>query len=122
MDRQHFTQLVNGVREMKCEMKRQLAGKIVCGARTTELPALDVRTIREAAKISQSQYAKLIGVNLRMLQNWEQQRTQPIEPASSLSDLTKKLRTIRQVMRAMNFHTSVCSLFNAAHTGHSGTF
>ncbi len=42
--------------------------------------------------------------------------------ASSLSDLTKKLRTIRQVMRAMNFHTSVCSLFNAAHTGHSGTF
>jgi len=47
----------------------------------------DVRTIREAAKISQSQFAKLIGVNLRTLQNWEQQRTQPSGPASSLSDL-----------------------------------
>ena len=41
---------------------------------------------------------------------------------SILSDLTKKLRTIRQVMRAMHFHTSVCSLFNAAHTGHSSKF
>jgi len=37
----------------------------------------DVRTIREAAQISQSQFSKLIGVNLRTLQNWEQQRTQP---------------------------------------------
>ena len=44
----------------------------------------DVRTIREAAKISQSQFVKLIGVNLRTLQNWEQQRTQPTGPARSL--------------------------------------
>lgn len=36
-------------------------------------PDADVRTIREAAQISQSQFAKLIGVNLRTLQNWEQQ-------------------------------------------------
>ena len=36
-----------------------------------------VRTIREAAQISQSQFAKLIGVNLRTLQNWEQHRTGP---------------------------------------------
>ncbi len=70
MDKQHFEQLVKGVREMK----RHIAGKSVRGARTTELPAPDVRTIREAARISQSQFAKLIGVNLRTLQNWEQQR------------------------------------------------
>ena len=49
------------------EMKRDAAGKSVSGARTTELPAPDVRTIREAARISQSQFAKLIGVNLRTL-------------------------------------------------------
>ena len=67
MDKQHFDQLVKGVREMK----RHMAGKRVRGARTTELPAPDVRTIREAARISQSQFAKLIGVNLRTLQNWE---------------------------------------------------
>lgn len=80
MDKQHFDQLVKGVREMK----RHMAGKRVRGAKTTELPAPDVRTIREVARISQSQFAKLIGVNLLTLQNWEQQRTQPTEPARAL--------------------------------------
>ena len=47
-------------------------------------PAPDVRAIREAAQISQSQFAKLIGVNLRTLQNWEQHRTQPTGTASAL--------------------------------------
>jgi len=81
MDKQHFDQLVKGVREMK----RHMAGKAVRGVRTTtEMPAPDVRTIREAAKVSQSQFAKLIGVNLRTLQNWEQHRTQPTGPARAL--------------------------------------
>ena len=80
MDKQHFDQLVKGVREMK----RHIAGKSVRGARTTHIPAPNVRTIREAAQISQSQFAKLIGVNLRTLQNWEQQRTQPTGPAKAL--------------------------------------
>ena len=75
-----FDQLVKGV----SEMKRHVAGKSARDARTTELPAPDVRSIREAARISQSQFAKLIGVNLRTMQNWEQQRTQPIGPARAL--------------------------------------
>ena len=80
MDKQHFDKLVKGVRQMK----RHIAGKSVRAARTTELPAPDVRTIREAAQISQSRFAKLIGVNLRTLQNWEQQRTQPTGPTRAL--------------------------------------
>ena len=80
MDKKHFDKLVQGVREMK----RHMAGKSVRGSRTTELPSPDVRTIREAAQVSQSQFAKLIGVNLRTLQNWEQQRTQPTGPARAL--------------------------------------
>ena len=80
MDKQHFNQLVKGVREMK----RHLAGKPVSGARTTELAEPDVRAIREAARISQSQFAKLIGVNVRTLQNWEQHRTRPTGPARAL--------------------------------------
>ena len=80
MDKEHFDQLIKGVREMK----RHTAGKRVRGVRTTELPAPDVRTIREAAQISQSQFAKLIGVNLRTLQDWEQRRTQPTGPARAL--------------------------------------
>ena len=61
-----------------------LAGKTVRGARVTEQPTPDVRTIREAAMVSQSQFARLIGVNLRTLQNWEQQRTRPTGPAKAL--------------------------------------
>lgn len=46
MDKQYFDKLVKGVREMK----RHIAGKSVRGIKITELPAPDVRTIREAAK------------------------------------------------------------------------
>jgi putative transcriptional regulator len=80
MDKQHFDQLVKGVKEMK----RHAAGKSVRSARTTSLDEPDVRAIREAANISQSQFATLIGVNLRTLQNWEQQRTRPSGPARAL--------------------------------------
>jgi putative transcriptional regulator len=73
MDKEHFDQLVKAVRQMN----RHMAGKVVRGAKTTELAEPDVRAIREAAKISQSQFARLIGVNLRTLQNWEQRRTRP---------------------------------------------
>ena len=73
MDKQHFEQLIKGVREMKYH----IAGKVVRGARSTELIEPDIRAIREAAKISQTQFAKLIGVNVRTLQNWEQHRTRP---------------------------------------------
>jgi len=80
MDKEHFDQLIKGVREMK----RHLAGKPVRGIKVTDLEEPDVRAIREAARISQSQFAKLIGVNLRTLQNWEQRRTRPTGPARAL--------------------------------------
>lgn len=54
------------------------------GVHVTELDEPDVRAIRKAANISQSQFAKLIGVNVRTLQNWEQRRTRPTGPARAL--------------------------------------
>jgi putative transcriptional regulator len=80
MDKRHFDQLVKGVREMK----RHMVGKAVPGSRTTVLHEPDARAIREAASISQAQFARLIGVNLRTLQNWEQGRTRPTGPARAL--------------------------------------
>lgn len=80
MDKRHFDQLIKGVREMK----RHMAGKPVRGIKVTEIDEPDVKAIREAAKISQSQFATLIGVNLRTLQNWEQRRTKPTGPARAL--------------------------------------
>ena len=80
MDKDHFDQLVKAVHQMN----RHMAGKVVRGAKTTELAEPDVRAIREAAKISQSQFARLIGVNLRTLHNWEQRRIRPSGPARVL--------------------------------------
>lgn len=80
MDNSHFEKLLKGVREMK----RHAAGKAVRGARITKLDEPDIRAIRRAANISQTQFAELIGVNVRTLQNWEQRRTRPSGPARVL--------------------------------------
>jgi putative transcriptional regulator len=83
MNDEHFKQLLQGVREMK----RHINGEDVPGVKAVEIfgnATPNVRDIREAAQISQSQFAKLIGVNLRTLQNWEQERTKPTGPARAL--------------------------------------
>lgn len=83
MKPEQFDQLVKGVTEMKLHMR----GTKVAGVQTTVMGSADtppVKKIREAAKVSQSQFAKLIGVSLRTLQNWEQQRTRPTGPARAL--------------------------------------
>ena len=49
MDKQHFDQLVKGVKVMK----RHTAGKTVRGAVSVELPVPDVRAIREAAHVTE---------------------------------------------------------------------
>ena len=48
------------------------------------IAAPDGRVIREASHVSQRPFAKLIGVSLRTLQNWEQHRTHPTGPARAL--------------------------------------
>lgn len=80
MDKRNFEQLVNGINDMK----RHLAGKRVRGLRSTRVESTDVQAIRKAANLSQPRFAKLIGVNLRTLQNWEQGRTRPTGPARAL--------------------------------------
>jgi DNA-binding transcriptional regulator YiaG len=44
----------------------------------------DVKTIRENLRLSQSEFANLMRVNVRTLQNWEQRRRRPTGPAAAL--------------------------------------
>lgn len=44
----------------------------------------DVRRIREKLHKSQSEFARMIGVSVATLQNWEQGRRQPVGPARAL--------------------------------------
>lgn len=65
------------------ELIRQGRGQEVKSARM----AKEVRAIRERLELSQSEFAKLIQVNVRTLQNWEQGHRHPTGPAAALLKL-----------------------------------
>jgi putative transcriptional regulator len=50
----------------------------------------DARVARERLKLSQSEFARLIGVSVRTLQNWEQRRRKPAGPAAALIRVAQK--------------------------------
>lgn len=74
-----FEEMLGSVRE---------AGAILRGhgkpARRTVIGPSDVRAIRERTSLSQSEFAQLIGVSVKTLQNWEQDRRRPSGPAAAL--------------------------------------
>ena len=78
MDEKDFSELLESVRWMK----KHQAGK--ARGRTTNLKVPDVRRVRERARLPQSDFARLIGVSVRTLQNWEQGHRRPTGPAAAL--------------------------------------
>ncbi len=64
------------------------AGKIRRGemkpSRVTESAAADVKAIRRRLGKSQAEFARMIGVSVSTLQNWEQGRRRPEGPARAL--------------------------------------
>lgn len=79
MKKDDFTKLVASVRE---------AGEIKSGhrkpSRVYEIQPPDIRVVRERLDVSQADFAVLIGVSTRTLQNWEQGRRRPDGPAKAL--------------------------------------
>jgi len=83
-----------GVRPVKKQMFEELlgsireAGAILRGqqkpSRRTVVRSSGVRVIRERTSLSQSEFAQLIGVSVKTLQNWEQERRRPTGPAAAL--------------------------------------
>jgi putative transcriptional regulator len=80
--RQTFEELLGSVRE---------AGAILRGrqkpSRRIVIRASGVRVIRERTRLSQSEFARLIGVSAKTLQNWEQDRRRPSGPAVALMSI-----------------------------------
>ena len=79
MNEVKFQELLASVREAGAILrsKKKAARKIVI-----EEP--ETRAIREAANLTQEQFARLLGVPVKTLQNWEQHRTRPTGPARAL--------------------------------------
>ncbi len=64
------------------------AGQIKRGllkpGRVLRIEVPDIKAIRERLRVSQAQFAHMIGVSITTLQNWEQGRRQPQGPAKAL--------------------------------------
>src|SRR5687767_15946979 len=67
------------------ELKAWRLGKTTLKTTTVELPrAGEVSAIRKALGLSQEQFARLMGVSVATLRNWEQGRREPHGAARSL--------------------------------------
>lgn len=88
-DMQAFqAELLEAVRDMK-------VGR---AARTTQVEVPNAAEARARVGLSQSQFATLLGVSVRTLQNWEQGRSQPSGAAQTL---IRVAMTAPQVLRAV---------------------
>ncbi len=79
MRKKDFDNLVRSIRQ---------AGRIRRGeaqpSRVTEFGPVDVKAIRRRLDKSQAEFARMIGVSVGTLQNWEQGRRRPEGPARAL--------------------------------------
>jgi putative transcriptional regulator len=79
MRKQDFENLISSIRQ---------AGRIRRGeavpSRVTQFAPVDVKAIRQRLEKSQSEFARMIGVSISTLQNWEQGRRRPAGPAGAL--------------------------------------
>jgi putative transcriptional regulator len=80
------------------------AGQIKKGrmkpSRVAKFTAPDIKAIRRDLAVSQGQFARMIGVSVTTLQNWEQGRRQPRGPARALLKVAS--RSPRAVLEALH--------------------
>jgi putative transcriptional regulator len=79
MDKTLFEELVGSLKEAKAIAKGRATP-----SRRFEFAAPDARAVREQTGLSQSEFAKLMRVSVKTLQNWEQHRRSPTGPAAAL--------------------------------------
>lgn len=85
---------------MKAEAFKELlasvrqAGRIRRGAirasRVTTFKPADIKAVRRKLRVSQSEFAHMIGINVSTLRNWEQARRVPDGPALALLRVASK--------------------------------
>ena len=85
MEKKMFDELVQSVKEMKAIRtgKRK-------PSRVFKFRALDIKRIRKKLTVSQAEFASMIGVSVKTLQNWEQGRRCPRGPAQALLKVASK--------------------------------
>ena len=79
MKEELFVDLISSVREAGAIRRGELPA-----SRVFHLEAPDIKSIRTSHKLTQAQFAAMIGVSVRTLQEWEQGRRTPEGPAMVL--------------------------------------
>lgn len=79
MDKDLFDDLMQSLKEAKSISR----GEVLAARKFTVSPP-DVRAVREQIGLSQSDFARLMRVSVKTLQNWEQHRRNPTGPAAAL--------------------------------------
>lgn len=79
MKKAQFEELLASVREMKAIEKGQKKA-----SRSFEYPPPNARQIRQKFQLTQSDFARLIGISISTLRNWEQGLRVPEGPAQVL--------------------------------------
>lgn len=85
MNEKLFADLLESVREGGAILRGERAP-----ARVFEIAAPDVRQIRQRYELSQSEFAALLGVSVKTVQNWEQGRRTPHGAARVLLQVAAK--------------------------------
>ena len=80
-----FDELVESVKQMKAiEARRLKPGRVTRVEDLVERGTPDVAALRGRFNLSQAQFARLLGISVSTLQNWEQKRRRPEGPAKVL--------------------------------------
>ncbi|MGA2148528.1 MAG: NadS family protein [Bryobacteraceae bacterium] len=74
-----FDELLESLREGGAILRGQRKA-----SRRFEVQSSGIKAIRERTSLSQSEFARLVGVSVKTLQNWEQDRRRPTGPAAAL--------------------------------------
>ena len=79
MEKTLFDDLVQSLKEAKA-----IAKGVASASRRFEVKPIDVKAVREKTGLSQSEFASLIQISTKTLQNWEQRRRNPTGPSAAL--------------------------------------
>jgi putative transcriptional regulator len=94
MNEELFSQLTESIREAGAIRRKEIQP-----GRVTHIEAPDIKGIRKQHNLTQAQFAAMIGVSLRTLQEWEQGRRTPEGPAMVLLRVVSKFPEV--VMQAI---------------------
>jgi putative transcriptional regulator len=93
-----YDRITEGLNEALAFAQGEKTGAIV---HSIEVPSVDVAAIRATTGLSQSQFAKSIGVAKGRLLHWEHGRRQPTGPAQVLlAMIARKPSLVRELLAA----------------------